>query len=457
MTVSQLQLPEPLGRRLQEQLGERFDEFVSALSAPAPVSIRLNPGKPSSIEPGVDSVAWSAQGRYLSSRPRFTDDPLFHAGAYYVQEASSMFLEVVVNAVLDRSKDHRVLDLSAAPGGKATHLQSLLTKDSLLVANEVIGSRNKVLRQNLTRWGGDNHIVTQNDPRAFQKLPGFFDLILVDAPCSGEGLIRKDAGALDEWSENNVQLCSSRQKRILSDALPALAEGGVVIYSTCTYSEAENEENMLWLEKEAGLRPIPIDIPDEWGIIKTGKHKTGYRFYPHLTRGEGFFIAAFRKPGSTLPDRNTGKKVNRHAERATTEDSKWLKDVDRYTFVDREHHRTAIPLSLFEDYQSIQRALRITSAGIYLGKMYHNELKPSAELALNQFLSPEIQSMDLPRDAALNFLAHMNLNVDKTIPQGFVLVKYTGSGLGWLHVLRNGQIRNKYPTAWRILQRYPKV
>ena len=196
MTNSPMKLPVALETRLKKQLGHEFDNFISALGEPAPISIRLNPGKPTMHYSDLDPIAWSGQGRYLESRPRFTDDPLFHAGAYYVQEASSMFLEYVIKEIIDLEQDHRVLDLSAAPGGKATHLQALLSKDSLLVANEIITSRNKILRQNLARWGGDNYFVTQSDPKYFKKLSNFFDIIVVDAPCSGEGLMRKDPGAL---------------------------------------------------------------------------------------------------------------------------------------------------------------------------------------------------------------------------------------------------------------------
>ena len=456
MTGAMLQLPAELKRRLQGQLKDTFIRFQAALNDPAPVSIRMNPGKPISHIGDSEAIPWSEEGRYLSSRPRFTDDPLFHAGTYYVQEASSMFLEYMLRNIIDLSANHRVLDLSAAPGGKSTHLQALLTRDSLLVANEVIGSRNKILRQNLSRWGGDNHIVTQSDPKFFNKLPSFFDLILVDAPCSGEGLMRKDPHAIQEWSQSNVQLCARRQKRILADVLPALAEGGVLIYSTCTFSEAENEENLEWLEQESGLEPIKLNIPSEWGVVQTGPIGAGYRFYPHLTLGEGFFITALRKPGSAHKHKTAKKKNARIPATDTTEDRNWLKETERYAFINREEHHSAIPRVLYADYLSVQRALRITSAGLYMGKMYHHKLKPSPEMALSQALKQEIPRIEFSQDEALNFLAHIEIPKNKDYPEGYVLIVYQGHGLGWLHVLRNGQIRNKYPTAWRILQRHPK-
>lgn len=457
MAGSDIRLPSALEARLQGQLKDSFNGFQLALNEQPPVSIRMNPGKPIPPIGEIDPVKWSKYGRYLPTRPRFTDDPFFHAGTYYVQEASSMFLEHILKNVADLSKDHRVLDLSAAPGGKATHLQSLITRDSLLVTNEVIGSRNNVLRQNLARWGGDNHIVTQSDPRFFNKLTSFFDIIIVDAPCSGEGLMRKDPHSIQEWSQSNVQLCASRQRRILANVLPALADGGILIYSTCTFSESENEENMDWLENESGLEPIPLDIPSEWGVVNTGVSGAGNRFYPHLTRGEGFFITTFRKTGSPHRHGSGKKKRLRIAATPTAEDQKWLRDPERYTFIDREAHHSAIPSTLYNDFLAVQRALRVTSAGIFLGKIYHQKLKPSPELALSQARSQGIPAVEFDKEEALDFLAHFGIPKDKNYPEGYVLVEYQGYGLGWLHVLKNGQIRNKYPSAWRILRRYPKV
>ena len=456
MTNSPMKLPVALETRLKKQLGHEFDNFISALGEPAPISIRLNPGKPTMHYSDLDPIAWSGQGRYLESRPRFTDDPLFHAGAYYVQEASSMFLEYVLKEIIDLEQDHRVLDLSAAPGGKATHLQALLAKDSLLVANEIITSRNKILRQNLARWGGDNYFVTQSDPKYFKKLSNFFDIIVVDAPCSGEGLMRKDPGALEEWSEDNVKLCSGRQKRILADVIPALSSGGVLIYSTCTYSEDENEENMKWLEQESGLTPIPLDVPESWGILSCGPNEAGYRFFPHRAKGEGFFIAAFQKAEAPDTKRSSRRKPIRYPEMASSEDQKWLHSPERYTFLNRDEHRIAIPKSLYADYLTISRSLRVTSSGLNMGKVYHGQLKPSPELALNQALSKNTLSIEFTDDEALDYLAHINKSHGHGYATGYNLVTHKGFGLGWIHVLKTGQIRNKYPAAWRILQRYIK-
>lgn len=458
MADQQITFPDILINRLHDQLGSEFEDFTEAMSTQPLTSIRLNPGKRTDYFKNVDSVPWCSNGLYLEDRPKFTYDPLFHAGTYYVQEASSMFLAHLMHELVDLKQDLRVLDLSAAPGGKSTLLQSLLSRDSLLVANEIIPSRNKVLRQNLTRWGGDNHIVTQSDPKYFKNLPGFFDVILVDAPCSGEGLMRKEPSAINEWSEQNVHLCAARQKRILADIIPALVPGGVLIYSTCTFSENENEENVKWIQTKSSLTPVSVPIPDSWGIQKSDPNLPAYRFYPHKLRGEGFFIAAFRNDSISSNKQTPTKRSHNKSkiESANTEDHKWLVSPERYGFLTREQHRIALPIAHYQDYLKLAQALRITSSGLNLGKIYHGQLKPSPELALSQFVNPDLPRLELNIEQALDYLAHINIDFKQNLEPGRYLVSYRGHGLGWLHVLKTGQKRNNYPSAWRILQRYPK-
>lgn len=458
MTFHIEQLPLALKYRLKNQLKDQYDDFELAMAAPSPVSIRLNPRKPTNHFSASTIVPWCPHGRYLESRPRFTDDPQFHAGTYYVQEASSMFLSHLVTELVDLEQDLRVLDLSAAPGGKSTLLQSLISQDSILVANEIISGRNKILRQNMVRWGGDNHIVTQSDPKYFKKLPGFFDVILVDAPCSGEGLMRKEPSAMKEWSEQHVLLCAARQKRILGDILPALAPGGILIYSTCTFSESENEENMQWLDQESSLTPLSVNPPESWGIQNADMTFPSYRFYPHRLKGEGFFIAAFRKNEGTSykRTRNRSNPPSHRIESATTEDKYWLASTNRYAFLTRDQHRIALPKTLYDDYLDLIQNLRVTSSGLNMGKVYHKRLKPSAELALSQYVSSELPRIELETEQALDYLAHLKLAPYGDLAQGRYLICHGGYGLGWLHILKTGQIRNNYPAAWRILQRYSK-
>ncbi len=242
-------------------------------------------------------VPWCCKGHYLAHRPLFTLDPLFHAGAYYVQEASSMFLEQVLKRYLP---DHPVamLDLCAAPGGKSTHARSLLPEGSLLVSNEVMRNRAQILAENITKWGNADVVVTQSDPADFASLEETFDIMLTDVPCSGEGMFRKDEGAVSDWSVENVELCRQRQRRILGDAWPCLKPGGLLIYSTCTYNTAENEENVRWICQTLGAEVLPVEVLPEWqitGNLLADSDFPVYRFLPHRTRGEGLFMAVMRK------------------------------------------------------------------------------------------------------------------------------------------------------------------
>ena len=236
------------------------------------VSIRINPAKISASPfPESKPIPWSSTGYYLPDRPSFTLDPLLHAGAYYVQEASGMFLEQCLKQTIDLSLPLKVLDLCAAPGGKSTLIQSFLSEESLLVSNEVIKSRASILVENISKWGDENVIVTNNDPRDFSRLPGFFDVMVVDAPCSGSGLFRRDPGAIDEWSASAVETCAMRQQRILSDAYECLKQNGILIYSTCSYSPQENEDVCDWLLAEHNLTSLKISIKPEWNIVETAK------------------------------------------------------------------------------------------------------------------------------------------------------------------------------------------
>ena len=230
-------------RQMQEILPEDNSSFIEAINGEVPISVRINPYKNSQLDLPFDQpIPWTSEGHYLKKRPVFTLDPSFHAGAYYVQEASSMFIEQAIKQLVDLDGTVRALDLCAAPGGKSTLVSSLLNEESLLVSNEVIGSRYKILIENMHKWGNSNQLIINHDVKDLGHLNGFFNLILVDAPCSGEGLFRKDKKARSEWSENNVALCAARQKRILAEASELLAPDGILIYSTCTYNEHENEQ-----------------------------------------------------------------------------------------------------------------------------------------------------------------------------------------------------------------------
>src|SRR6187399_197007 len=262
-----MQLPQALLNSLESITGFNKEAFKKVHESGEQVtSIRVNPSKQFEISNLKFQIPWTEYGYYLEARPSFTFDPLFHAGCYYVQEASSMFLEQAVKQTIDLSQPLKILDLCAAPGGKSTHILSLITKESLLVSNEVIRSRANILTDNIVKWGCSNVIVTNNDPRDFQRLENYFDVMVVDAPCSGSGLFRRDPDAIEEWSEQNVALCSQRQQRILADILPALKNGGVLIYSTCSYSKEEDEEICEWLSDELKIKNEKLKIDLKWNV-----------------------------------------------------------------------------------------------------------------------------------------------------------------------------------------------
>ena len=443
-------LPKEFENRMKEQLGERYDDFNQALQNAPPVSIRLNPKKNINQEYG-DSIPWVTEGRYLSSRPVFTLDPHLHAGAYYVQEASSMFLEQAVIQSIDVSKPLRVLDLCAAPGGKSTHILSLLNSRSLLVSNEVIRSRASILAENIQKWGHHNVIVTTGDPENFQVLEGFFDLIVVDAPCSGEGLFRKDTEAMKEWSPANIELCSHRQQRILSAIWPSLKQGGVLIYSTCTYNENENEDNLLWLKNKRELKFISIECEDAWGIEEVNKGGLiGYRFYPHLVKGEGFFISAVRKLEATQPIK-IKPRFGLQSVPSKTKDRlmDWIHHFEEKELILLDDLICMIPKDRVTDLEFITSCLKTVLKGTAVATQKHEKLVPEHAFALSTEINKGIfTQLNLTKDQALSFLRKENLMLAEG-QKGFALVNYEGSTLGWVNLLGN-RINNLYPSSWRI-------
>lgn len=444
------QFPQAFIKRLQMQLGGQWSDFVYAHLQPSPISTRFNPGKAGVVE-SDNCIPWSTYGSYLKERPSFTLDPEFHGGKYYVQEASSMFLEQVFSQAVDSAASLNVLDLCAAPGGKSTHLLSLMNQDSLLVSNEAIQSRAAILSENIQKWGHCNVVVTNNDPRDFQRLPGFFDVIVIDAPCSGEGLFRKDPIALKEWSEDTVTLCSRRQKRILNDVWPALKTNGILIYATCTYSKEENEENLQWLLQEHNAESMTLRIKDEWGIEVVDYNSIcGYRFFPHRVNGEGFFIAALRKteeqheirlhPKSTFSQ--PSKKIRDHL-------SEWLIDADEKYLIDRNDRVQFFQKNKIHEIESLVKNLRVLLAGTFMTTIKGNKLIPEHGFALSLEINTECFSMiALEREQALQYLRKETVIVTSG-KKGFALISFQNLPIGWVNILDN-RVNNLYPSEWRI-------
>ena len=416
-------------------------------------SVRMHPVKKVNHFLNQEKVPWSLLGCYLKERPSFTFDPFFHAGCYYVQEASSMFVEQALIQSVDITQPLKVLDLCAAPGGKSTHLQSLISADSLLVSNEVIKSRAHILKDNIIKWGSYNVMVTNNDPKEFKKVNQFFDVIVVDAPCSGSGLFRKDENAINEWSENNVMLCSQRQQRILADVLPALKENGILIYSTCSYSKAENEDIVDWLKQKFLLESISLKIDEDWKIseVKTDDKNIGYRFWPYNVQGEGFFLSVFKKINTfEVPET---RKLKSKLKYCTKEEYQVLQKSIKTEDHEFMYFGTSIfawPQKLVQDMHIVAENLTAIYSGVQIGEIKHDKLIPAHALAMSLLVKNNISLVELSFENSIKYLQRKDFIMNHS-QKGWHLVAYQNKILGWVNLLGN-RFNNYYPKELRILK-----
>ena len=479
---------------------EEYDKLAVAIQQEPPVSIRLNDGKLktengkctivqqascatdfqlSTFNIELNQVPWSSEGFYLDERLTFTFDPLFHAGCYYVQEASSMFVEQVLRQYV--TGPVKMLDLCAAPGGKSTHARSVLPEGSLLVANEVIRNRSQILAENLTKWGHPDVVVTNNDPADFSALPSFFDVILTDVPCSGEGMFRKDPVAVEEWSPENVEICWQRQRRIIGDIWDTLKPGGILIYSTCTFNTKEDEENARWIQQEYGAEPLTVQVQENWNITgdllpdNCDGSKSSipvYHFFPHKTKGEGFFLAAFRKPetGDEIPvasfsKEKASKKKDRKGGAASSPVSKeqlniaksWLnnENSDQYILSAEGTSIRAFSRHYADELMAMKQCLKIVSAGVEIGEVKGKDLIPDHALAMcSSLLCREaFATEEISYKQAITYLRKEAITLPVTAPRGYVLLTYRHIPLGFVKNIGN-RANNLYPQEWRIRSGY---
>lgn len=421
---------------------DEMADFEAAVAQPPVVSVRLNDKISLPQFADCEAVAWCESGRYLTERPNFTLDPLLHAGAYYVQEASSMFLQQALNHFVD--KNARMLDFCAAPGGKTTLIAQHLT-DGVLVANEFVRQRAYILAENVQKWGSPQVIVTNNATSDFADFIGFFDAVLVDAPCSGEGMFRKDANAIDEWSLQNVQQCVARQRQILADAWKCLKTNGILIYSTCTYNSLENEENVRWLCQHYDAEVLRIPLDDEWRVTETAE---GYHFYPHRTRGEGLFLTVIHKKqteqSANLRLKNMPKNLG------ATEFVNYLKNADEYALFEQQNGLKMAFLQQCADLlQFCLKRLNVLHFGVPLAEPKGKDLIPQAGLALNKALNVQnFATVEIDLPTALSFLRCEAINLPDA-PRGFLLLTYQNLPIGWVKNIGN-RCNNLYPQPWRI-------
>lgn len=445
-------IPDSLLQTLSKLKGYNMQSFIEAHKKIAPTSVRLNSKKLIADFDSQKKVVWCEGAYYLNERPSFTYSPLFHAGCYYVQEASSMFLNHIIKYISIENKFDTALDLCAAPGGKSTLLLDVLSEDCLLVSNELINNRVSVLIENLNKWGRINNVVTNNEAEKFSKLSSFFDLVLVDAPCSGSGLFRKDNNATKEWSLNNVEMCSIRQSKILNDVLPSLNSNGYLVYSTCSYSKSENEDIADYMIDNFGLESVNIPYQESWGIVETNSDKYkayGYRFYPDKVDGEGFFITVFRNRNNGNIQRKNNLKNNNYSKLSPKKFESFVNFGNDKILLSRNDFNCCIFNKHYEKIEFITNFLNIKKVGVEVGNFMHSDFIPSHSLALSSLLKLDIVKIDLDLNDAIKYLKKENVTI-KTEHVGWAIASYKGFALGWMKVLKN-RINNYYPKNSRIL------
>jgi len=478
-----LQLPVDFSDNMRRLLcEEEYQALAEALQGEPPVSIRVNPWKwqGDGLSASAEPVPWASGAVYLSERPAFTFDPLFHAGCYYVQEASSMFVQRVLRQYVPCAC--RMLDLCAAPGGKSTLARAALPKGSLLVSNEIIRTRAQVLAENMVKWGHPDVVVTQNAPADFAPLTHFFDVILADVPCSGEGMFRKDAESVAEWSMGNVDVCWQRQRGIVADVWECLKPGGLFVYSTCTYNTWEDEENIRWMVRQLGAEPLPVPVDEAWGIkgdlTEGGQSLPVYRFLPSHVRGEGFFLAVMRKPvgdaveseqafwaesvaGNVEKDKKKQKNNKGKGKDAKGKEAKkvvpsyeqcrqWLAVPEIYEWGVSDDTVSAIPLQWSGAVEQLKSELTVLHAGVAVASLKGRDWVPHHSLAMSLNLpSAVFPRVDVDYETAIAYLRHEAVVLDAAVPRGYVLLAYRNVPIGFVKNVGN-RANNLYPAEWRI-------
>lgn len=457
ITTPKTTLPEEFSTYTREIMGEqRWTRFAEAMDEEPPVSVRLNPMKFRSDSMALpaeedEPVEWCREGRYLKERPMFTLDPLLHAGAYYVQEAASMYITQVIRDHAPADRPLMVLDLCAAPGGKSTAMRSVLPEGSLLMTNEPMRPRANILMENIQKFGHPDVIVTNNYAIDYQRSRLQFDVILADVPCSGEGMFRKDEGAIREWSVANVKKCAALQREIITDIMPCLRDGGLLVYSTCTYNRQEDEENVDF-------------ICSEWQMEKLSER----HFIPGETRSEGLYMAALRQTGSDASQQTTismldssatkkdkkqkrrGKASAEQAMKGAKEMSGWIKGNEDFSITTLGQRFVAVRKQWRNVYDTALEKLRVMHAGIELGEPKGKDIIPAEGLALSTAFNPEaFATAELDRDTAIAYLRREPIQLPPDTPRGFVAVGYQGLNLGFVKNLGN-RTNNLFPQEWRI-------
>ena len=450
-------LPIAFTELMRKQLGaEEAEHLFEALDSASPVAVRLNPAKcgDEGVWSDGETIAWSKNGRKLKERPSFTLDTAFHAGAYYVQEAASQFIDHIVSG--EELKGKRVLDMCSAPGGKTTIYSTAVGVDGLVVANEYVRSRANVLADNVRKWGMGNVLVTNNVPEHIAQFEGWFDLVAVDAPCSGEGMFRKEEVAREDWSLDAVKMCAARQLSIVREAWQSLKAGGLFIYSTCTFNDEEDEGVLRTFIDEMGdvFEPSQrVEIDDTWGVVRgeVGAFQT-FRFFPHKTDSEGLFVAVARKAEPTTQRTpKARKKVMQEIDKVSRKElMRWLEDAEQYLFAMVADTIYAYRTEQFKAVQSLSEGLTAIYSGVAMGQIFKGKLKP--DWALSQYIGLNRDAVaveELDEQRALDYLRKKDIAVGDMV-EGMNLVTHNGRVLGFAKRV-GARCNNLYPNSLKIM------
>lgn len=427
-------LPEAFLQRMEAQLGSEYPAFLESLERPRAVALRFNPMKGERpVLPFVGApVPWEPEGFYYDPQTRPGLHVYHEAGVYYLQEASAM----APVALLDPKPGERICDLCAAPGGKTTQIAGRMLGRGFLVCNEINPKRAKILSRNIERMGVANALVTNEHPETLaSRFPGFFDRVLVDAPCSGEGMFRKEEAAVTDWSQETVQMCARRQREILDSAARLVRPGGRLVYSTCTFAPEEDEETLAaFLEAHPEFAPEPVEAP--WFV--SGENAS-YRMWPHKLLGEGHFAAVLRKTGG-----ESGEVPACPGEKCPKAWESFAKELD---ITLPEGKAVSFGQSLYwapTELPELNR-LKVLRPGLELGTERKGRFEPAHALAL--WLKTCAVTESFPPESP-EMKAYLHGDVVPSGKKGWCLVQAGGYAIGWGK--GDGSVlKNHYPKGLR--------
>ncbi len=454
-------IPAAFTQRMESDFGKEFtQELLESLDKESPTSIRANPYKMMARPEGLESIPWSRYGFYLEERPQFTYDSAFHAGAYYVQEASSQFVGHILASASEELHGAKILDTCAAPGGKSTLYSTIVGHEGLVVANEINRQRASILADNARKWGLGNIIVANGDVDQLSKFESYYDVVAVDAPCSGEGMFRKMEAAREEWNEGSPKMCAERQEQILQSAWRALKPGGILIYSTCTFNRTENEEVVEafeeWSEGEVA-RFDDVEIDENWGVTSgvVGSFQT-FRFMPHKTKGEGFFVAVARKSfdaGGRIRFPKSRKTIFAPLSRTDLKEcAKWVEQPEMMSFYMVGDTIYAYYSVQAENIKRLAESLHVIYSGVAVGQIFKGKMSPDGALALFTGLNREcVNVVALNEDDTLTYLRKNDVAA-QNFDEGLNLVTdLDGYAVGFVKRI-GARVNNRYINSLRILK-----